>query len=64
MELKQGDAAVMNITSKAMAELGRLKQAVPPGKHIATGDIRGQSARLFREIDDKRIGTTTALLRS
>ena len=43
------------IALEAVAEVRTLKETVPPGKHIVTGDLRRSSARLFREIEDRRI---------
>ena len=39
---------------QAMAEVRALGEQAPPGKHIATGDIRRLSARLYRSIEEKR----------
>ncbi len=38
---------------QAMAEVRALGEQAPPGKHIATGDIRRLSARLYRSIEEK-----------
>lgn len=49
------------ITLEAITEIRKLKEAVPQGKHIVTGDIRRSSARLFRKIEDRRIDNVFAL---
>lgn len=49
------------ITLEAIAAIRALREAVPQGKHLITGDIRRTSASLFREIGDRRIGNVLAL---
>ncbi len=45
----------------AKAELAALEQEVPEGKHIQTGDIRRLSAKLFRQVPDRKIGVVLEL---
>ncbi len=43
------------IVEKAISEIQELKENVPVGKHIITGDIRKLSSKLFKQIEDKSI---------
>lgn len=45
----------------AKAELAALEQEVPEGKHIRTGDIRRLSAKLFRQVPNRKIGVVLEL---
>lgn len=45
----------------AAGEARSLGERVPAGKHIATGDIRRLSARLYRRIEEKRLNDVLAL---
>lgn len=50
-----------NLVVQAIAEIHKLKENVPQGKHIITSDIRRLSASLFRQIEDKRIDNVLSL---
>lgn len=45
-----------NMVEQAATELERMSQAVPPGKHMATGEVRRLSGRLYRQAGVKEIG--------
>lgn len=50
-----------DIVERAAAELERMAQAAPPGKHIATGEIRRLSSRLYWQAALKEIDPVLAL---
>ncbi len=50
-----------DIVERAAAELERMAQAAPPGKHISTGEIRRLSSRLYRQAALKEIDPVLAL---
>lgn len=49
------------IILRGLEEIRLLRENVPQGKHIVTGDLRKLSARLFRSIEDKRIDNVLGL---
>lgn len=49
------------IVEEAMSKIKELEENTPHGKHILTGDVRRLSARLFRQIEDKKIETVFRL---
>lgn len=50
-----GHSMQNELLEQAKQEINVLRQNVPEGKHIKTGDIRKLSGRLFRKIEDKNI---------
>ncbi len=49
------------ITLEAITEIRALNETAPQRKHIATGDIRRLSARLFRKIENRQIDNVFVL---
>ena len=50
-----------DLVAQAIAEIRKLNENVPQGKHIVTKDIRRLSAKLFRKIKDKQIDNVLSL---